>query len=95
MNVSVAVWTYPWDVLDLGAETVASELSGRAGADAISLATSYHAGHFLQARSVKREILFPRRTVWFISAPIPGAGSGIAFCRWWPICSARATCCAT
>jgi hypothetical protein len=55
----LAMWTYPWDVLDLGIDTVVADLTQRAGLNAISLATSYHAGHFLQARSPKRKSYFP------------------------------------
>jgi hypothetical protein len=55
----LAMWTYPWDVLDLGADTVAADLASRAGLNAVSLAAAYHAGHFLQARSPRRKSYFP------------------------------------
>jgi len=54
----LSMWTYPWDVLDLGLDTVAAELRDRAGMNGISLATSYHAGHFLQPRSPRRKVFF-------------------------------------
>ena len=53
------MWTYPWDVLDLGLDAVVADLRDRAGLDAISLATSYHAGHFFQPRSPVRKSYFP------------------------------------
>jgi hypothetical protein len=57
--VHLSMWTYPWDVLDLGQEAVEGDLRDRAGLDAISLATSYHAGHFFQPRSPVRKSYFP------------------------------------
>ncbi len=58
-------WTYPWDLLDLGIKNSLEELKS-AGIDGISLATSYHAGRFLQARSPKRKAYFPEDgTVYF------------------------------
>jgi len=56
--VSNALWTYPWDVADIGQEVVSSELR-ELGFDMISLATVYHAGRFLQVRSSKRRAYFP------------------------------------
>lgn len=61
-----SMWTYPWDVQDLGCEMVESDLRGRAGLDMISLATSYHAGRFLQPRSPRRKAYFPEDgTIYF------------------------------
>ncbi len=63
------MWTYPWDVLDLSADTVERELSD-AGLDTISLATSYHAGRFLQARSPVRKSYYPQDgTIYFKPTP--------------------------
>jgi hypothetical protein len=53
------MWTYAWDLLDLGFDTVPGELSDRAGVNGISLATSYHAGRFPEPRSPKRKVYFP------------------------------------
>ena len=62
----LSMWTYPWDVLDLGLDTVAADLTGRAGLNGISLATSYHAGRFLQPRSPRRKAYFPQDgTIYF------------------------------
>jgi hypothetical protein len=62
----LAMWTYPWDVLDCGLDTVARDLTDRAGLNGISLATSYHAGRFLQPRSPLRKAYFPEDgTIYF------------------------------
>ena len=53
-----SLWTYPWDLIDLGIEESLNEIK-ETGLDGISLATSYHAGRFLQARSPKRKAYFP------------------------------------
>src|SRR5690242_4105274 len=53
-----SMWTYPWDVQDIGINEVIAEL-GATGIDTISLATSYHAGRFLQPRSPRRKAYFP------------------------------------
>lgn len=64
--MQLSMWTYPWDVQDIGPETVERELRERAGLDTISLATSYHAGRFLQPRSPRRKAYFPEDgTVYF------------------------------
>lgn len=62
----LSMWTYPWDVQDQGLEALAAELSGRAGLNTVSLATSYHAGRFLQPRSPTQKAYFPEDgTVYF------------------------------
>ncbi|MER8623894.1 hypothetical protein [Mesorhizobium sp. M1143] len=62
----LSMWTYPWDIQDLGLETVERDLVGRAGLNMISLATSYHAGRFLQPRSPRRKAYFPEDgTIYF------------------------------
>ncbi|GLR91158.1 hypothetical protein [Bradyrhizobium iriomotense] len=64
-----SMWTYPWDVQDIGVDEVIAEL-GTAGIDTISLATSYHAGRFLQPRSPKRKAYFPEDgTIYFEPTP--------------------------
>ena len=72
-----AMWTYPWDIQDIGIETVERDLRERAGLDMISLATSYHAGRFLQARSPRRKAFFPEDgTLYF--QPTPSRWQGCA-----------------
>ena len=62
----LSMWTYPWDVQDQGLAALAADLSGRAGLNTVSLATSYHAGHFLQPRSPVQKAYFPEDgTVYF------------------------------
>jgi hypothetical protein len=60
-----SMWTYPWDVLDLSADRVTGELRD-IGCTTISLATSYHAGRFLQPRSPLRKSYYPEDgTIYF------------------------------
>ncbi len=62
----LSMWTYPWDVQDQGLEALAADLKGRAGLNTVSLATSYHAGRFLQPRSPQQKAYFPEDgTVYF------------------------------
>jgi hypothetical protein len=64
------MWTYPWDVLDLGLETVERDLRERAGLNGINIASSYHAGRFFQPRSPKRKAYFPEDgTIYFQPDP--------------------------
>lgn len=64
--MQLSMWTYPWDIQDLGLETVERDLVERAGLNMISLATSYHAGRFLQPRSPRRKAYFPEDgTIYF------------------------------
>lgn len=64
-----AMWTYPWDVQDLTAETVEVELRA-ARIETISLASSYHAGRFLQPRSPRRKCYYPEDgTIYFAPTP--------------------------
>jgi hypothetical protein len=61
-----AIWTYPWDVLDLGIDQVVADVRDRAGLNGINLATSYHAGRFFQPRSPQRKSYFPEDgTIYF------------------------------
>ncbi|WP_439501906.1 hypothetical protein [Aminobacter ciceronei] len=64
--MQLSMWTYPWDIQDIGHDIVARELAERAGMNTISLATSYHAGRFLQPRSPRRKAYFPEDgTIYF------------------------------
>ena len=66
-----AMWTYPWDVLDLGIDTVVADIRDRAGLNGINVATSYHDGRYLQPRSQHRKSYFPEDvTIYF--QPDPG-----------------------
>ena len=52
------------------------ELRDRAGLNSVSLATSYHAGRFLQPRSPKRKVYFPEDgTIYFHPTPAPLGGA--------------------
>ncbi|MCW1752116.1 hypothetical protein [Rhizobium acaciae] len=62
----LSMWTYPWDIQDQGLAALAADLRGRAGLTTVSLATSYHAGRFLQPRSPQQKAYFPEDgTVYF------------------------------
>ena len=62
----LSMWTYPWDIQDQGIEGTFRDLRDRAGLNTISLATSYHAGRFLQPRSPAQKAYFPEDgTVYF------------------------------
>lgn len=62
----LSIWTYPWDLEDLGFDAAIAELSGAAHLNTISLATAYHAGRFLQPRSPLRKAYFPEDgTIYF------------------------------
>ncbi|MBD8653784.1 hypothetical protein IFT66_22060 [Rhizobium sp. CFBP 13726] len=55
----LSMWTYPWDLQDQGLVEATAELRDRASLNSISLATSYHAGRFLQPRSPLQKAYFP------------------------------------
>lgn len=62
----LSMWTYPWDLQDQGVDQAQAELRERAGVNSVSLATSYHAGRFLQPRSPRQKAYFPEDgTVYF------------------------------
>ena len=71
-----AIWTYPWDVQDLGYQGVERDIRERAGLSGISLATSYHAGRFLQPRSPRKTCLPEDGTIYF--HPTPGRWNDVA-----------------
>jgi hypothetical protein len=51
------MWTYLWDIVDEGYEEVFRNLTEN-GLTAISLATAYHAGKFLEPHNPKRKVVF-------------------------------------
>lgn len=62
----LSMWTYPWDIQDQGIDGSFADLRDRAGLNTVSLATSYHAGRFLQPRSPGQKAYFPEDgTVYF------------------------------
>ncbi|HET6518456.1 MAG TPA: hypothetical protein VFG47_01385 [Geminicoccaceae bacterium] len=75
-DLRTTVWTYAWDVLDVGLDAALADITGRAGAGGVSLAASYHAGHFFQPRSPRRKAYWPEDgTVYF--EPTPGRFDGL------------------
>lgn len=64
-----SLWAYPWDLHDLGGGAALAELA-LLGVNTISLATSYHAGRFLQPGNPRRRIWYPQDgTVYFRPDP--------------------------
>lgn len=53
------IWAYPWDLHDIGLTDAVASVTAQ-GIDTISLATSYHAGRFLQPGNPKRRVWFPQ-----------------------------------
>lgn len=61
------MWSYPWDFIDCGVDTVLDEMRS-VGLNDVSLITSYHAGRFLQVRSPVRKSYFPEDGVLYYPA---------------------------
>lgn len=57
--MQLSIWTYPWDIQEQGAANLIGEVTGKVGLSGISMATSYHAGRFLQPRSPRQKAYFP------------------------------------
>ena len=73
----ISVWTYPWDLHDIGLD-VALDRIAQAGGNCISLATSYHAGRFLQPGNPRRKVYFPQDgTVYYRLDPARWKGQEI------------------
>lgn len=66
-----SMWTYPWDLQDVGLDAATADLRDRAGMNSVSLAVSYHAGRFFQPRSPRRKAYFPQDgTIYFTPDPM-------------------------
>jgi hypothetical protein len=74
----ISVWSYPWDLHDLGLDRALADL-GAEGVNMVSLATSYHAGRFLQPGNPRRRVWFPQDgTVYYTVDPSRWEGAEIA-----------------
>jgi len=74
----LSMWAYPWDFQDQGVDHALAELSQRAKVNTVSLATSYHAGRFLQPRSPSQKAYFPEDgTIYFKPDPAMWEGKTI------------------
>ena len=74
--MSVSIWAYPWDLQDLGPK-ILPQLQSK-GIDMVSLATSYHAGRFLQPGNPRRRVYFPQDgTVYYKLDPAHWRGATI------------------
>jgi hypothetical protein len=73
----VSVWAYPWDLHDIGLDTALDRIT-QAGGNCVSLATSYHAGRFLQPGNPRRKVYFPQDgTVYYRLDPARWQGQTI------------------
>jgi hypothetical protein len=62
---SLSMWTYLWDIVDEGYDSVFKNLT-ESGINSVSLATAYHAGKFLEPHNPRRKVVFPEDgTVYF------------------------------
>ncbi|SMY09422.1 hypothetical protein [Flavimaricola marinus] len=70
-----SIWAYPWDLHDV---PDALAKIAATGADTVSLATSYHAGRFLQPGNPRRRVVFPEDgTVYYPPDPARWADAEI------------------
>ena len=73
----VSVWAYPWDLHDIGLDAALDRIT-QAGGNCVSLATSYHAGRFLQPGNPRRRVYFPQDgTVYYRVDPARWQGQEI------------------
>lgn len=76
MTRQASIWTYPWDLHDIGFDTALGRIAD-VGLNMVSLATSYHAGRFLQPGNPRRKVYFPQDgTVYY--RPDPARWHGYA-----------------
>jgi hypothetical protein len=75
----LSMWSYPWDFEDIGLDAAIAELRDLAKLNTVSVATSYHAGRFLQPRSPVRKAYFPEDgTIYFKPDPKRWEGAPLA-----------------
>ncbi|MFH0989800.1 MAG: hypothetical protein V1799_07275 [bacterium] len=67
MKYSASMWTYLWDLVDEGYDTVLGRLS-EVGVNSVSLASAYHAGKFLAPHNPKRKVVFLEDGVIYFKA---------------------------
>ncbi len=73
----LSIWAYPWDLHDITPQ-MASDRMRAAGANMVSLATSYHAGRFLQPGNPRRKVYFPQDgTIYYRPDPRHWQGAEI------------------
>ena len=77
MTRQASIWAYPWDLHDIGFDTALGRIAD-AGLNMVSLATSYHAGRFLQPGNPRRRVYFPQDgTVYYRPDPARWQGHDI------------------
>lgn len=78
MSAAQSIWCYPWDIADIGLEPALDRIAAH-GLNTVSLATSYHAGRFLQPGNPRRRVYFPEDgTVYYRMDNARWAGHEIA-----------------
>ena len=72
-----SIWAYPWDLHDLALADTLPKLQSL-GVNMVSLATSYHAGRFVQPGNPRRRVYFPQDgTVYYRPDPARWQGHEI------------------
>lgn len=73
-----SVYTYPWDVLDEGADRFCANAREALGVDTVSLAASYHAAKLILPHNPRRKVYYPEDgSLYFRPDPAAFAGSPI------------------
>ncbi|MBC7477150.1 MAG: hypothetical protein H7317_03535 [Pseudorhodobacter sp.] len=73
----ISIWAYPWDLHDIGPDQATARITD-AGANMVSLAASYHAGHFVQPGNPRRRVYFPQGgTIYYRPDPARWHGAEI------------------
>jgi hypothetical protein len=78
-RLRTSLWIYPWDLLDEGPVNALRQARDLAGADAVNLAVTYHAGLFLLPHNPRRRlyaaedgvVYFRADPKWFGGGPQP------------------------
>lgn len=71
-----SVYTYPWDVLDEGADRFCANAREALGVDTVSLAASYHAAKLILPRNPRRKVYYPEDGALYFR-PDPAAFAGL------------------
>ena len=58
INKDLALFCYPWDVIDEGYDAIINAVKG-SGLNSIYITVNYHSGMFFLPHSLKRKIYFP------------------------------------
>ncbi|QBD74789.1 hypothetical protein EPA93_01780 [Ktedonosporobacter rubrisoli] len=65
METRISLWAYLWDINAVGPQVALQEMK-ETGINTVSVALSYHAGHFLEPRNPLHKVYFPEDgTIYF------------------------------